>query len=98
MIVEGQVIARSFCHAGSKGGSRGGATEANGLTGSGRAHLVKAGVDRAAEFYFRKGIAGTTAKRYAGAWRRYAALCHSMGKDPLPATEEKVIAYILMLA
>ena len=48
-IDERQVIADSFCYA----GSRGGATEAGGLAG---AQLVRAVVDRAAEFYFQKGM------------------------------------------
>ena len=48
-ITERQVIADSFCYA----GCRGGATEAGGLAG---VQLVKVVVDRAAEFYFQKGM------------------------------------------
>ena len=93
-IVERQVIAGSFCHAGSRGGSRGGTIEASGLTSSMRAQQVRAGVDRAAAFYFQKGIAGTTTKRYEGAWR-YAGLCHRIR---CRQQSRRLIAYIAMLA
>ncbi len=62
------------------------------------AQLVRAGVERAAEFYFRQGIADATAKRYEGVWRRYAGLCASIREESLSVSEEKAIAYIVTLA
>lgn len=55
-------------------------------------------MDRAVEFYFCKGIAGTTARRHEGAWRRYTEVCRSMVEELLVVLEVKAIAYIVTLA
>jgi len=60
--------------------------------------VVRAAVESAAEFYFDRGIAESTAKRYAAVWKKYVCVCKCMGWTPLPTTEEKAIAYVVSLA
>ncbi len=60
--------------------------------------MVRAAVGRSAEFYFRQGLAASTARRYEGAWKKYANLCSKLEVDPLPVSEDKAVAYVVTLA
>ncbi len=43
-------------------------------------------------------IAPLTLRRYASAWGKYSAWCKDLGKEPLPVTEDKALAYVALLA
>ena len=48
-------------------------------------------------FVLDQSIAEPTRRRYASAWKKYSDWCSQLGEAPLPITEDKAMAYVVML-